>query len=146
MARALVGGDAVGLRVGEKLAVHGQERLGLLLQVGVHDADDGAARVLEAGEKGRLLAEVAREVDGLHVRRSLGGGELLDQRPGAVLRAVVDEDELVVEAGGAEDVGRPVEQQGKTLLLVVAGDDYRKVQASSKEYAAAVGLRPTCVD
>ena len=129
VARALVGGDAVRLGVGHELPVHGQKRLGLLLQVCVHDAHDLARGVGEPGEKRRLLAVIAREVHPHDARRAPGAGKPVDELPGLVTTSIVDEDELIGEAGGAKGFGDAVKQQREALVLLVAGYDHRKVHA-----------------
>lgn len=132
VALALVSRHAIGVGTREQLAVHGQKRLGVLLQVGVHDADDVAAGVLKTREERGLLPEVAREAHSANVRGAPGRRELGDEPPGTVFAAVVDEDELVVKPGTAENRGRAVEQQREALLLVVAGDDHRQIHVASK--------------
>ena len=115
--------------MGHELPVHGQKRLGLLLQVCVHDAHDLARGVGEPGEKCRLLAVVAREVHSHDARRAPGASKLVDELPGLVTTSIVDEDELVGEAGGAKGFGDAVKQQREALVLLVAGYDHRKVHA-----------------
>ena len=68
----------------------------------------------------RVLAEVALEADGAHAR--VGRVQALDDRPGGVARAVVDEHELVV---GVAERGRraPVELLERRRLVQERDDD-----------------------
>src|SRR5262249_15486995 len=66
----------------------------VILQVGVHGEDGIAASVGETGGEGGRLAEVAAKADAAHARVVVR--ELLDDLPGAVARAVVDEEDLEV--------------------------------------------------
>ena len=96
--------------------------LGLVLQVAVHRHDDRAARAGEPGVHRRMLAEVALEADGADV--SVARGEPPDDLPGAVARAVVDEDQLVVRAG--ERLADAAAQLLERRLLVEERDDDRE--------------------
>ena len=98
--------------------------LGLVLEVAVHRHDDLAAGAREAGVHRRVLAEVALEADGADAR--VGGVQPLDDRPGAVARAVVDEDEL--EAAPVERRHDPAVELLERARLVVERDDDRELR------------------
>ena len=85
------------------------ERLvGRVLEVVVHGDDEVAGGLAEAGEVGVVLAVVAQEVEGHDVR---GGARAVgDHLPAAVLAAVVDQDQLVAQAGVLEDLDDPVDR------------------------------------
>lgn len=83
----------------------------------------------EPGEKRRLLAKVSGEVHSHDARRAPRASKLVDELPGLVTTSIVDEDELIGEAGGAKGFGDAVKQQREALVLLVAGYDHRKVHA-----------------
>ena len=70
----------------------------IVLEVGVEGHHQLAAGLGEAGAQGRRLAEVAAEADAAHLR--IGRGQPADHVPGAVGRAVVDEDHVQLVAVG----------------------------------------------
>ena len=125
-ARADAVDDVAAVEVGVD---HGLHRGDVVLAVAV-DRDGGvaaAARLHEAAEQGVLVAAVARQ------RAAAEGGvgrrQALDELPGAVPRAVVDEQDVarrVDLALGDEVLELCLEQAARDrqdLLLVVAGDD-----------------------
>ena len=69
---------------------------GAVLQVGVDRDDRFAGRRVEPGAQRRRLAKIAAKADAHHARIALG--ELLDDLPGAVGRAVVDDHDLQLVA------------------------------------------------
>ncbi len=80
-----------------ELAAEAEQVLGLVLEVGVDDGDELAARLGRAGAPGGGDAAVLRVIaadDDVGV----GRGEALDHRGGAVGGAVVDDDELAAKA------------------------------------------------
>ena len=102
------------------LGDHVGDQLGRVLQVGVDHRDGVADGVLEAGGQRRLVAEVAREVHDAHAR--VGGGEPVEDLGRAVGAAVVDDDQLEVEARDGR--GRAREEHLDELLLVVDRRDH----------------------
>ena len=68
------------------------DQLRRVLQVGVHDDDGVTGGGPQAGEHGRLLAEVAAERDDPHARAKLGDGQGPFQR--RILAAIVNENEF----------------------------------------------------
>src|SRR6266851_954619 len=66
--------------------------LGGILQVGVERHYDIAAALAKPGQQGRMLSEIAGELDDAHAR--VGRGKLTEHRKRIVGRAVVDEDHL----------------------------------------------------
>src|SRR5256885_11665264 len=94
---------------------------GVVLEIAVHRNDDVAAGVLDAAGHRRRLSEVETEADGAkgrflaRVRGELGEG--------AVLRPVVDADDLVRSAQAVQHAEQLVEQRLDVGLLVVKRDD-----------------------
>jgi hypothetical protein len=76
--------------------------------------------VLQPGADRGLVAEVARQGDQLHAL--VLGGERAQALAGSVARAVVDEDQLEVDAAERRD-GPRVERAGDVLLVVHRRDD-----------------------
>ena len=70
--------------------------LGFVLKVAIHRDDDVASCGVEAGSKRGGLAVVAREPDGVHAW--IGRADRLDERPRRIGAAVVDVDDLGVDA------------------------------------------------
>ena len=97
------------------------ERLGRVLQVGVHGQHGVAGDVVERrGERG-LVAEVARELD--HDESRVVRGRRLEQLLRPVTAAVVHEDHLVRPAGNrVEHRDETTEQLGEDRFLVVDGN------------------------
>ena len=98
-----------------------RNHLGRVLEIRVHEHDRVAARRVEPGGESRLVAEVAREAEQPQLR--VACGELEQPRPGAVGRAVVDEDDLVRTAERRERRGEPSMELGERRLLVEDGRD-----------------------
>src|SRR3954451_20109409 len=97
---------------------HFRDHLGRVLEVAVEHHDHVTAGVLEPGGQRRLVAEVAGEADDLHPRVARRGGR--HRVAGAVLRTVVDEDQLVVEVA-ERVVDAPGERGDRVLLLIHRG-------------------------
>ena len=72
-----------------------------MLQVAVHGHDDLAARLVESGSERCGLAVVARQLHQSHA--GIDCGDPAQLAVGAVDAAIVDEDNLVRQADGAED-------------------------------------------
>jgi hypothetical protein len=100
---------------------HVGDQLGRVLEVGVDQHDRVAARGIDAGGQGRLVAEIARQRDDLDAR--VLRVEREQGRERAVAAPVVDEDQLEVQAERCERGDQPPMQLGGGLLLVVARDD-----------------------
>jgi hypothetical protein len=92
---------AAGAPLGDQLA----DQLGRVLEVGVDRHHRVAAAVVDAGGDGRLVSEVARQLDHLHPRVLLG--EVAQELAGPVGGAVVDQDELELD---------PVESRADALV------------------------------
>ena len=125
-ARADAVDDVAAVEVGVD---HGLHRRDVVLAVAV-DRDGGvamSARLHEAAEQGVLVAAVAGERAA--AERRVRRRQALDELPGAVPRAVVDEQDVargVDLALGDEVLELGLEQAARDrqdLLLVVAGDD-----------------------
>ena len=93
----------------------------VVLQIGVHGDDVGAARGAEARGERRRLAEVAAQAQAPHPR--VGGRERLDRLPRAVAAPVVDEDDLDVEAVAPGGLGDLAVKLLEARALVADGDD-----------------------
>ena len=95
---------------------------GGMLQVGVDDGGAVARDVVEAGEHGALLAEVAREVDVADAWVVLA--ESADLAEGLVGATVVDHDDFpIVLALALEEPREGLVEGLYVALLVVAGND-----------------------
>src|SRR5205814_213354 len=121
---------ALGLPTGdevEALVELGEEARDLgrvVLQVAVDRHDDVAARVREPGHQRRRLAEVAAHPhDAYRIRARVQPGE---RRPGAVGRAVVDEDRFPLATGQLERDAQLLNERRDAALLVVDRDDDRE--------------------
>src|SRR5262249_49795470 len=102
------------------------DELGILgrvvLEVGVLDDDDLAGGLAEPGAQRGALSLVAVVEDYLQV--AVASLHLAEDLAGAVLRAVVDDDDLRAD----RDLADPAEDLVDGLLFVVAGDDDREDQ------------------
>ncbi len=86
--------------------------------------------MLKAGRQGRLMTEVARQMDDAHP--GVGAGDPVEQLRRAVLGAVVDQHQLEVVVGN----GRrgPGDELLDELLLVVDGSDYAQQGRGAKGF------------
>src|SRR5438874_4799411 len=107
---------AAGFQMREQLLDVGR----VVLQVAVHWHDHVAPRVLDSAGHRRRLSEIETETDG--PKRRFSGCVLRELREGAVLRPVVDADDLVRAAEAVEDGKELVEQRPDVRLLVVKRD------------------------
>ena len=98
-------------------AVHLNDLLGRVLQVAVHDDHAVALCLLKTGEHGGLLAEVAAEVDAYHMFVRLCAAP--DLVPGSVARAVVHEQQLVVDLRIAQDLPQALGGDGDHFFFIV---------------------------
>lgn len=94
-----------------------------------HDRDHIACELVQArpnreSESGRIVRAVV--VDPL-----VGADELPDNLGGAIGARVVDDQELVVDAVGFERGGERQQGRADRFLLVVRGDDDRKLQTGT---------------
>src|SRR5262249_56103108 len=89
--------------------------------------DVRAVRVLEGRPARGRHAAVLRMVRRHHAR--VRGGELVDLRPGAVVAAVVDEDDLARDAAPVEDALGAIDELGQVPLLVEAGNEDAQIDA-----------------
>jgi hypothetical protein len=77
----------------ECFRVQARDVLRWVLQIAVHDDDPIPTRVRQTGGDGGVLSEVAAQQHAAD--RFILRGELLDHRPRAVARAVIDEHDLI---------------------------------------------------
>src|SRR5207253_4439146 len=101
------------------------EVVGVVLLVAVHEDDDPAAGVAEAGADRGGLAEVAAELDDPDPWIALVPGE--GHGAGGVGAAVVDEDDLGRLGHGVEHLEELRHREVDVLLLLVEGDDHGEV-------------------
>src|SRR5207247_2094434 len=102
--------------------------------------DDVAARLPQSAQRGRLLSEIAGELQRAHARRA--PRQPLQRRPDALVRrAVVDEDDLVIVGGIAENRldARRQQLQGRA---VVNGHDDGDEPASFSSHSLYTRLPP----
>ena len=104
---------------------HGVQQLhalgGMGLHVVVHEQDKVAASLPQTGHNGVVLPGVLGAVDSHNA--VIFGAELPDGREGAVGRAVVHEDKLVVVASGLKLGASLLDHGADHLLGVIAGND-----------------------
>ena len=105
-------------------AVHVHDLLGRVLEIAVDDHDAVALRLLKTCEHSGLLAEVAAEMDADDV--GIGGAGTQDLAPGAVAGAVVHKQELVVDAGSAQDFAEAFCRDGDHFFFVIRGENNRE--------------------
>ena len=113
-----------------------RDDLGRVLQVGVHDHDRVAVRVVHARGDRQLVAEVAREREQLDPRVPLGAGGRPRRR--AVPAAVVDEEQLEILGLLLEHAAQAIAEDGEALLLVQErhDDDDLAGRAHERPYVA----------
>ncbi len=104
-----------------------------MLPVAVHEQHRAAAGMVETGKQRRLLAEVARERDDLHVEPVGGKGLCRGQR--RVAAAVVDIDHLGGQAAPAPEPSRHLDKAG------VQGRDVRRL-VEQRHHDGQAGVRP----
>ncbi len=114
--------------------VHFGDRFHGVLQVTVQRDAAVAAGGLQPGVQGCFLAESAGEPDAAHLRVRLR--RLADDVPAVVGGAIVDEEHLVADVGGGEDLGQPPGHFGDVLRFVVGGEDDGEKRFSGQ------GVRP----
>ena len=114
--------------------VHFGDRFYGVLQVTVQRDAAVAAGGLQPGVQGGFLAESAGEADAPHLRVRLR--RLADDVPAVVGGAIVDEEHLVADVGGGEDLGQPPGHFGDVLRFVVGGEDDGEKRFSGQ------GVRP----
>src|ERR1043166_7949525 len=105
---------------------------GVVLQVGVHGHDHPPTRGLEARVGGRRLAGVRLESD--ESDTSIALAEATDDLGAPVLAAVVDEDDLELDAQSFEHRAELDPQWRGILLLVVHRDDDRETDHQVHDY------------
>ena len=114
-----------------QLFEHRAEQLGRILQVGIEHEDDVAAHVVEPSGQCQLVPVVARQVDRDDPRIMIG--MLADRVPAAVLRPVIDEDELVPLAElGVGSRGDARDQRIEPRFLVIDRDDDGQLDRAGK--------------
>ena len=91
-----------------------------MAEIGVDDPDDRRPRRLEPFDDRRPEPELAAAMNHLD---PVPRRELVSQRPGAVRRIVVDDDELAVEASLRVRGKHGVDQVPEPIALVVGRDD-----------------------
>ena len=95
---------------GDPFGHQAADRLGRVLQVGIHQHDRIAPRVAQTGLDGGLMPEVARQVDDADVDVALG--QTVENLRGGVGRAVVDENDFLARATGEPPRG----ERGRATL------------------------------
>src|SRR6266404_4857232 len=115
---------------------HLQHHLGRILQVRVHHHDRLAVRVIEAGGDRGLVAEVPR--DGEDAVSRLARGERAQQLERVVLRSVVDEDHLCLEAEPLQELLQPRVQSRNHGFFVVDGKDEAQLRPDDGRHAKNV--------
>ncbi|MCZ8108301.1 MAG: hypothetical protein O9972_61885 [Burkholderiales bacterium] len=93
-----------------------------MLEVAVHQYHRVALRERQTGRRRRFLAEIARQPHDAHPCRP-GGGERRVR--GAVAAAVVDDQQLRVDALGPQHPLQRLEEGADELALVVGRHDHR---------------------
>lgn len=96
---------------------HRRQQIGRILTVGIHDRHDLPGGLLDAGVDGELVPEVARKTQAFDPRMTIL--ELLDDFPGPVTAAIIDQNDLERASGRLQDLHRALDHVGKTLLFVV---------------------------
>ena len=122
---------------------HFDDRLGRMLEIGVHDHDRSPARMVEAGGDRDFLAEIAAEGDRVDPWVLLMRGVKRLQR--RIARTVVDEDDLVRSDATFERRRQPRDQQRNILGLVVDRHEdgqFRRLGGLRGQWR----LRSTCSD
>ena len=107
-----------------------------MLAVAVHEQHGAVPRVIEPGGKRRLLAEIARQRDDLHVER--GGRERARDAQRVVRAAVVDVDDLDDKPARREalrHLGELRMQAGEAARLVVERNDNRQTGIHQQAYS-----------
>ena len=102
-----------------------------VLQIGVERHDHGPARLLEAGEDGIVLAEIAGQQNhagDIRTFQILGA----EQTRGLVATAVVDEDHFVRTTEPLEHRIQPFDELRQHGLLVVDRDHHGKVRSAHR--------------
>ncbi len=92
------------------------DRLGRVLEVAVHDEHGLAPGLGQAGRDRDLVAEVPRQRE--PEEPPVGHVRLDDLGPRAVARAVVDEQDLGLDAHLVESLGEAADEDGEDLVLV----------------------------
>jgi hypothetical protein len=96
----------------------------VVLEVGVLDAEDVAGGRLQPRLDGRALAPVG----GVDDHPDVVAGKRVEQAAAGVGRAVVDEDQLRLQAKGAEiDLEEAVDHRRERPQFVVERDDHRQL-------------------
>jgi hypothetical protein len=93
---------------------------GRMLAVTIHEQDAAHARMIEAGDEGGFLAEIARKGDHLNIERL--GGKTARSGKGCVAAAVIDIHHLGCKAAGVLQAARHFDQtrvQGREVIRLV---------------------------
>jgi len=101
----------------------GRKQFGRVLEVGVHDTEDGGASLLPAMEDGAGEAALAFAYEEPDARVFLRDGG--DEFRGAVAAVVIDDENFVIGAGGVERCRDAGEQRGQAAGFAKGGDDER---------------------
>src|SRR5262249_20616442 len=102
------------------LDVEAWDQLRRLLEVTVHDHRPRAAAAAEAGRDGRVLAEVAAQPEGAHVR--VAGGKLGEHLPAVVGAPVVHEHDFEAVSHARERGAQALVQPPQAGAAAVDGD------------------------
>ena len=116
------------------------DRLRRILQIAIHEDDVVAARLLQPGDDGGLLAEIARQPAGDHMRVAFG--ELLQDGPRLVRASIVDEDDLILLSQGGQNAAQPFMQGLKGSAAAIDRDHDAEVHAPLWDEVRFDGGRP----
>jgi hypothetical protein len=116
VALATLSVDHVGALVDQRH--HVRQEFGRVLQIGVDDQDALTAAHREAGGERQLVAVVAHQLHRDDAR--VAGRRLGHDLPGAVARAVVDQDDLAGAARAVQHGADAAQELGQGFLLIVA--------------------------
>ena len=99
----------------------GRNRFGRMFEIVVEGDDPVAARMLDAADRRRMLAEVATQAqaDDMTIRAR----QLADDRPGFGLAAIVDENEFVAEFCLGHAFRQALAQFGECRGAAIDGND-----------------------
>jgi hypothetical protein len=97
----------------------------IVLQVGVQQDEDVAARMIDAGGDGGRLAEIAAQDHHAHMLGVLAS-QPLENLHAAVLAAIIHEDHFPGMRQGIEGGVQGIEQERQVIHLIKDRDDDRK--------------------
>jgi hypothetical protein len=99
----------------------------IVLEIGVHQGDDGPVGVVYAGLEGGGLPEVAAKQDGAH-RIGMGLRQVRYLLGAGIRAAVVHVDDLVAQIESPQHLDQFLVNQGQTGFLIVNRQNNRKIE------------------